>query len=94
MSIKSQTLSNGTEFQPWIGLTDRIENEWKWINGTRYSIDRSHWESHEPDNNPDSDGVYITNNYKFGDHPNHLKFHHYLFEPTFRINFIGGPRRQ
>ena len=82
------------EIQPWIGLTDREEEGvWKWINGESYTIDRSDWLPGEPDNSPDSDGVYITDKFKFGDHPSDLNAYllelHNGFAPTLNDGLVA-----
>ncbi|XP_030631871.1 asialoglycoprotein receptor 1 [Chanos chanos] len=34
----------------WLGLTDEEDQEWKWVDGTTYKLDRSEWMPGQPDN--------------------------------------------
>ncbi|XP_062305495.1 asialoglycoprotein receptor 1 isoform X2 [Osmerus eperlanus] len=34
----------------WIGLTDERTGTWEWVDGTPYTMDRSHWLPNQPDN--------------------------------------------
>ncbi|XP_076130069.1 uncharacterized protein LOC143111700 [Alosa pseudoharengus] len=33
----------------WIGLTDELNGEWRWVDGTPYVMDKSQWEAGQPD---------------------------------------------
>lgn len=34
----------------WIGLTDERTGRWEWVDGSTYTMDRSHWLPNQPDN--------------------------------------------
>ncbi|KAG5284047.1 hypothetical protein AALO_G00022410 [Alosa alosa] len=33
----------------WIGLTDELNGEWRWVDGTPYVMDKSQWDAGQPD---------------------------------------------
>ncbi|KAL1274924.1 hypothetical protein QQF64_027738 [Cirrhinus molitorella] len=51
----------------WIGLTDAITGQWRWVDGTPYTMNSSQWEPGEPNNLNEEDCGELTKSRKLND---------------------------